>query len=144
MEKVEKIQKEIIKDMGSLKKGSFVKKGSSSFQQGINAFNKKRYKDAISVFQSYINRYPKGKNILRAKELLGESYYSLGKYEDTIIAYSAVYERQKKGRLWRKSVLRIAQSFYKLGKKSDAKSFASTLVEAYPKSKEARQARKYL
>ena len=144
MEKVEKMQKEIVKDMGSLKKGSFVKKGSSSFRQGINAFNKKRYKSAISIFQAYINRYPRAKNALRARELLGESYYSLGKYEDTIIAYSAIYERQKKGRLWRKSVLRIAQSFYKLGKKSDAKSFASTLVEAYPKSKEAKQAKKYL
>ena len=146
VKKIEIVQKEIVKDMSTLKRKSIssTKKVTFNFQAGINSFNKKQYKKAASIFQSYLTRYPNGRRASRASELLGESYYSMGKYEDTIIAYSNIYEKQKKGRLWRKSVLRIAQSFYKLGKKKDAKSFAETLVESYPKSQEAKKVKKYL
>ncbi len=112
--------------------------------EGIKAFKKKDYDFAAEQFQGYLEKHPKGKRAFEASYYLGEVRYHQEDYGRAILAYSAVHEKAPKNDLWRKSTLRIAQSFTALGKKEESKSFAQILVQAAPRSSEAKAARKFL
>ena len=116
----------------------------SSLKLGIDAFNQKKFDEAAEHLQKAVDAGPKSKDFVKANYYLGQAQFALKNFAEAIIAYSVVFENDTKDPLWKSSTLRIAESFQKLGKKKDAKPFAQALVEKFPESTEAKQAKKFL
>lgn len=116
----------------------------SALKLGINAYNQKQYDAAVEQLQKVVDAGPKAKDYVKANYYLGQAEYARKNFAEAIVAFSVVFEKDPKNPLWKRSTLRIAESFQKLGKKKDAKPFAQALVEKYPDSNEAKQAKKFL
>lgn len=154
----EKLQSELVEEMKKMKTENLrlmteaapipagKKSGSekSHFKSGMQSFQEKNYGEAAEHFQKVVDAGPKSKDYVKANFYLGQSYFAQKQYAEAIVAYSAVYEKDAKEPFWKKSTLRIAESFRKMGKKKDAKPFAQALVEKFPNSPEAQQAKKYI
>jgi len=114
------------------------------FVRGIIAFNSGDYSTAIDKLSEYL-AHSKSKNHLQeATYLRGESYFALKRYKKAIVDFSRFPETWTKSRRVPLALYRIAVSFEGLGMKGDAKAFYQDLVARYPKSPEARKAKKAL
>lgn len=156
--KSEALQSEMIEEMKKMKTenirlmtesaapASSGKKNSekSHLKLGLEAMNQKDFEGAVQHFQKAVDAGPKSKDFVKANFHLGQAEYARKNFAEAIVAYSVVFEKDAKDPLWKRSTLRIAEAFQKLGKKKDAKPFAQALVEKFPDSPEAKQAKKYL
>jgi TolA-binding protein len=156
----EKLQAEIIDEMKRMKTenlrmlteaqpapvSSGTKKNpeKNNLKQGIEAFQQQRYDEAVSLLEKARAPGPKSKDFIRASYFLGQAEFARKNFAEAISAFSVVFERDGKDATWKKSTLKIAESFQRLGKKKDAKPFAQALVEKFPDSNEAKQAKKFL
>lgn len=110
-------------------------------QKGKEALKAKKYEDAAQEFSAYLKN-PNGHLAEDAYFYRGEAYY-LGKhYKKAIVDFSKFPEKYTKSQFMPKALLRIAQSFDAMGSKEDASAFYAQLLEEYPKSPEAKEARK--
>lgn len=77
------------------------------------------------------------------------THYNLGlinywnkKYENSASYFSKIYTKWPKSSYAPKSLLYIARCFKKMGKKAEAKATFNELIKKYPKSKQAKKAKK--
>lgn len=124
------------------KKENTGKKGTDLLNQGIGAFKKKKYSEAVAAFESYVEENPKGKHVIEANYFLGESLWTQKEYQRAILAFSVVHEKAPKTPRGRMATLRIAECFKALKKNDEAKSFVKLLVDSAPESEEAKKAKK--
>jgi tol-pal system protein YbgF len=108
------------------------------------ALKAKKYADARKMFERFVKDYPK--EVLSANSYfwIGETYYSEKKYEDAILAYEEFLKKYPAHEKVRGAMLKQGFSFLDLGDKKTGKVILETLIEKYPKSKEAEMAQKRL
>ena len=113
------------------------KKAKAQYEQGD-------FEQAAATFGAYLEAKPKGsqKTVEDATFLRGESLYKLKQYKKAIIEYSKFPEHYPKSNHMSDALYKIGLSFEALGMKEDATGFFQELVEKYPKSIEAKKARK--
>jgi len=114
-----------------------------AYKQGKDQLKKKQYTEAIESFTSYL-RNPNGKYSEDATFYRGEAFFAEKHYKKAIVDYSKFTEKMNKSSYAPKALLRIAQSFEGLNSKDDAKTYYELLLDEYPKSPEAKDARKKL
>lgn len=99
--------------------------------------------DAIASLTAYLKN-KKAKSAELAFFMRAECYFKLKQYKKAIIDYSKFAEDPKysKSQYRPPALFKIGQSFEALGMKDDAKGFYQDLVEKFPKSPEAKKAKK--
>jgi len=127
---------------------SFIKKSDLSgrsnadiYAQAKKMYAKKRYDDAKIRFQHLIKNHYKPAT---SNYYLGEIAYREGRYKDAIAYYKKSASLYDKSRFMPTLLLHTAVSFQRLGDKKQAKQFYESVVQLYPKSKEAKVAGKNL
>lgn len=73
-----------------------------------------------------------------------EGHYANKEYNKAILEFQKYREKYPKGRRYRQATYMIGLSFKQLGMKSEAKSFFSEVVDKFPKTKTASQAKSQL
>ena len=68
----------------------------------------------------------------------------LNKYEKAILAYYEVIKKYRKGNKVPSAMLRLAQAFLKIKDKTSAKVILRRLIKKFPRSTEAKVARRLL
>ena len=94
--------------------------------------NKKRQKNSVSTDNP-------DKFFKEAEKLFKEE-----KWKAAIINYEKYREKNKKGQFYRKSTFQIGLCFQKLSMSKEAKVFFREILESFPKSAEAKEAKKLL
>lgn len=75
---------------------------------------------------------------------LAEDYFKKKDWRKSVLAFQKFRELNPKSKRFPKATLRIGQSFQEMGMKDDAKTFLEEVIAKYPKSDEAKQAKKLL
>jgi tol-pal system protein YbgF len=127
------------------------KKGPESaaklYDEAHIALKERKYGDARKMFERFVKDHPKEGLAANAYFWIGETYYSEKKYEDAILAYEDFLKKYPNHDKVKSAMLKQGYSFINLSGKSNrlaGKDILETLVEKYPKSKEAELARKKL
>jgi len=114
-----------------------------SYQTALRAFNDKSYDQAYKLFESLIEKYPKGSYAANACYWMGEIHYARGKFAEAIAAFDKVlgYGQSQKAD---DAQLKIGMCYLKMGKKQQAKESLTLLIGRFPQSEYVPRAKKYL
>lgn len=116
---------------------------TSLFQKGKEQYQAGDFESSIKNLSDYL-KVKNGKHVEEATYLRAESYYALGKYQNAIIDYEKFTREFKNSTYQVKSIYKIGRAFESLGMKTDADAFYQELIDSYPKTKEAQDAKKRL
>lgn len=111
------------------------------FKNSVLNFTKKRYTKAKAGFKELLKR---GYKKAAASYYLGEIAYYRGEHKEAISKYQQSATANENANYMDKLLLHTAKSLKKIGKAGEAKVFFQAVVDGYPGSKSAREAKKYL
>ncbi len=114
------------------------------YENAYSYYQKGELEKARQLFEEYIKRFPKGKWIGQAHFWIGESYFKEKKYEEAILSYQKLIELESWHPLKPSAMLRQALSFKALGDVEAYKILLKKIINQYPNSKEAQEAKKLL
>lgn len=117
---------------------------SEALNKGKRAYSEGNYDAAIGYFSSVLKGGRAGPEAQEATFLRAESYFAQKKYKKAIVDYSKFPEKYSKSKFMPAALYRIGLSFDALGMRDDAQGFYQDLVDKFPRSSEARRARKKL
>lgn len=114
------------------------------YQQALDLIKQKKYKDAKKTLRTYIEKHPHGKRVANAYFWIGECEYNLQRFEEAILEYQKVISGYPKSNKVPDSLLKQGMAFARLGDNESAKIVLNKLIKKYPKSPQARVAKKKL
>lgn len=114
------------------------------YEEGIRAYNDKKYTEAIGLFGAYIREHPKGKFLADAYFMRGETYYSQREYESAILEYQTVIEDYFDHSKAAAALLKQGLSFEKINDTNAAGILYRQIIDNYPDSEQVIAARKRL
>jgi tol-pal system protein YbgF len=109
------------------------------------ALKEKKFGDARKMFERFIREYPRESLASNSYFWIAETYYSEKKYEDAILAYEDFLKKYPNHSKASGALLKQGYAFIELGgskNKLAGKDILESLIEKYPKSKEAALAQK--
>jgi tol-pal system protein YbgF len=117
---------------------------ANTYDQGMNLFRDKKYRDAYNSFAEYLENNPSGSQAVSARYYAAESLYEEKDYELSILEYQKVIVEHPKHDLAPKALYKQGLSFEKIGDPETARIVYNKLVDTYPKSAEASSAKSRL
>ena len=126
-------------------KSSKKKSAKDELESGLENIKDNKYSEARADLEPLIDHKdltPGEQN--KVIHGLGKIEYYTGNSEKALVYFSKVFAKFPKSSMAPSSLLFIGRSLKKMGKKDEAKEAFSKVVEDYPKSKEAADARKEL
>jgi tol-pal system protein YbgF len=102
------------------------------------------YDRAIEDFRSFLQRCPNHEYIENAHYWIGECYYSLEKYADAITQLEFMVGEFKGSPNLGRAIFKLARSHQELEHKDEAKRLFQRLVDEFPGTMEAEQAKEQL
>jgi tol-pal system protein YbgF len=138
---LEQVQNQLQEIVNKLQESPALVNPNELFEKAKSQFEDEHYEAAAESFGSYI-KIPKVKKLEEATFLRGESYYKLKQYKKAIVEYSKFPEKFSRSSRMPEVLYKIGLSFEALSMKDEAKGFYQELLEKYPKSPEAKKARK--
>lgn len=114
------------------------------YEQGLEKYRQKDYKEARHFFSGYIDKNPAGKMIADARLLLGDSLYNQNDFELAILEYQKIIVDFAHHPTAPAALLKQGMSFEKLADNSTAKIIYQRVLDEYPASTQAEQAKKRL
>ncbi len=105
------------------------------------SFNEGRYEDVTEQLAKY-QKVPKAKNLDEAAFLRGESFFHLKQFKKAVVEYSKFPEKFSHSAHYPEALFKIGLSFDSMGMKEDAQGFYQELIEKFPRSLQAKKARK--
>ena len=134
----------VVKSTPKKKKNEETFKGVSSkelFKNSVLNFTKSRLSKAENGFRELLKR---GYKKASSHFYLGEIAFKRGRYKEAITHYQQSATLNENANYMDKLLLHTAQSLKKIGKASEAKVFFRAVVDTYPESRSAKEAKKYL
>lgn len=139
----------IEESMGNFSGGTdALSKGSSQitveaegYQKALALANRAQYLEAASAFESFLQKYPKSPQAPSAKFWVAECFYSVRDYKRAIKEFQAFIEKNSRNPKVPEAILKQGNSFYELQLLDEAKAFYQKVIQAYPSSIEASQAK---
>lgn len=101
-------------------------------------------KSAEPMFTEFLNKYPNSTLAANAEYWLGECFYGQGRYGEAILAFQNVAALHPKHNKAPAALLKTGFSYERLADNQNAVFYLEQLIEAYPNSEPAPQARKAL
>jgi tol-pal system protein YbgF len=109
---------------------------ASKYDQGMNLFKQKKYRDAYNSFAEYLEKNSSGDQAVNARYYAAESLYEDKDYELAILEYQKVIVEHAKHDLAPKALYKQGLSFEKIGDPETARIVYNKLLDTYPKSDE--------
>ncbi len=135
----------VVASSSSSKRGSSSKNkkltSAELYKKALKNFRQHKYADAEALFLELLNKKYKP---ARVNFYLGEANYYQRKYKDAIVFYKKSIELYDKASYIPTLLLHTGISFKKIGDTENAEKIFNALIANYPKSKEAKIAKKYL
>jgi tol-pal system protein YbgF len=113
---------------------------SRFYQAGANEFAKRRYGQAIEIFQTYLDQYPDTERAPQAQYFIGESHFAQKNWEEALDAFNAVLSAYPKSRQVPTALLQKGLTLEQMGKTPEAIKVFDGLRRSYPHRKEAQSA----
>jgi tol-pal system protein YbgF len=102
------------------------------------------YEAAIEGFGKFLEACPKHESVENAYYWIGESYYAIEKYPDAVVQFEKLINDYKTSPNIGRALYKLARSKQELGKKAEAKTIFQRLIDEFPETLEAQQARERL
>jgi len=115
-----------------------------SYSEGLRLYQSKKYGDARTKFHQYLKDAPHGPKIAEARYYLADSFFQEGKYQEAAVEFNKLASQFPKNILAPAALLRQGQSYKNLNQISNYQNALKKLVNAYPQSPEAQEAKKQL
>lgn len=115
----------------------------SRYQTGLTLFDQGRYNDAIQVFQTLVERFPKHKLASNCLYWIGECYFALKQYQksleyfDRVLTYTDSYKLDD-------ALLMSGRAYEKMGNMDKAIERYMRLLEMFPESEYVGKVTKYV
>ena len=107
------------------------------YKTAMNLFREKRYKEARSLFSTFVGKYPNHPVADNAQFWVGETYFKEGSFEDSILEYQKVIQRYATGNKVPDALLKQAMAFQRLGDNTSARILYQKLEKDYAESPQA-------
>lgn len=114
------------------------------YDDAYNSFNEKRYSEARRKWEAFLKDYPNHKLAGNSFFWIGETHYMEKNYAEAILSYESVIKEYAGSPKVPASMLKQAYAFLELGDKKASKGLLQGLISKYPKSNEAKMAKKKL
>ena len=114
---------------------------AEGYQKALDLANETKYLEAASAFESFIQKYPKSQFAPRAREWIGECFYSSRDYKRAIKEYQVFIEKFPKDQKVPDAIFKQGNSFYELGMLDEARAFYEKVISAYPTNPAAGKAK---
>ena len=111
------------------------------YKKAISSYKNKKYKEAIDYFLDLVDKKYK---LATSYFYIAESLYNQKRYKDAIHYYKKSVNENDKSSFLATLLLHTGISFKNSGDKVGAKRFFNSLIGAYPKSSQAKEAKNYL
>jgi len=111
------------------------------YQKGLDLVATANYLEAASTFSSFIKKYPKSSFVPKASFWIPECYYSAGDHRRAIKEFQTFIEKYRRSDKIPEAIYKQGESFYALGMPEEAKAFYGKVIQSYPSSSVAAQAR---
>jgi len=101
-------------------------------------FLTQKYKEAVSIYKTFLNEYPKSEYFFVSKSNLAMSYFNLGDYNSAINEYKSIIDLNPPEEVYTKtSILQLAEIYNnKLNKKIEAINFYKMFIDRFPTAEE--------
>ncbi len=114
------------------------------YQQAYALYEKEDLKGARNLWNEYLKRFPKGKWVGQTHFYIGETYFKEKEFEQAILEYQKLIEMPGANPLKPKAMLRQAEAFIALKDKKAAEILYKKVIQLYPGTKEAKEAKEKL
>ena len=111
------------------------------YDKAYAAYTEYRYDEALKLFKSFLERYPKHKLADNAQYWLGEIYYDMGDYANAILVFRDVVTHYTDDDKAPGALLKIGYAYVALGDPGNARMFLKRLIKKYPFSAAEAKAR---
>lgn len=115
-----------------------------TYAEGFRLYQGKKFGPARTKFSQYLKEQPKGHKVQEARYYLADSFYQEAKYQEAAVEFNKMASQHPKSILAPAALLRQALAYQNLQQTSSYRSTLKKLVQAYPKSPEAKEAEKWL
>lgn len=112
--------------------------------EGMRAYQAKKYGEARTQFHNYLKTQPKGPRAAEARYYLGDSFFLEQKYKEAAVEFNKLRVQFPKSVLAPAGLLRQALSYKNQQQMTNYRSTLNRLIKGYPNSQEAREAQKLL
>ncbi len=114
---------------------------SAKYDESFILVRRGEYDQAIEGFREFLQYCPKHENAENAHYWVGESYYAQDKFVEAIAEFEYLIENYKSSVNVSRAIYKAARSNQELGKADVAKQLYQRLIDDYPESLEASQAK---
>ncbi len=115
-----------------------------AYQKAFDLLRELRYEQATAEFRGFLKQYPNGRYAHIAQYWLGEAAYARRDFTQAIKDYQALLDNHPRSAKRAEAMLKIGYSYQELNKGEEAKKMMEQLIELYPDSTEAGQAKNQL
>lgn len=116
----------------------------AAYQKAFDLLRELRYEQATTAFRDFLTQYPSGRYAHIAQYWLGEAAYARRDFTQAISDYQALLDNHPRSGKRADAMLKIGYSYQELKKPAESKRMMEQLIELYPDSTEAGQARNQL
>ncbi len=116
----------------------------AAYQEAFELLRELRYEQATTAFRQFLQRYPDGRYAHIAQYWLGEAAYARRDFNQAIQDYQALLNNHPRSAKRAEAMLKIGYSYQELKQYAKAEAVLKRLIELYPDSTEAGQARNQL
>lgn len=113
------------------------------YQEGLDLFHARNYKQAIEVFESLISSDANNSLSDNAQYWIGESHYALGQYKKAVIDFEKVFTFPKSNKN-PDAQFKLGLCYVRLGDSAKAGEEFQRLIDVYPESSYVNRAQDHL
>jgi tol-pal system protein YbgF len=115
-----------------------------AYQKAFDMLRELRYAQATEAFRNFLKQYPDGRYAHIAQYWLGEAGYAQRDFKQAIADYNALLANHPNSPKRAEAMLKIGYSHYELKEADKARAVLEQLMQQFPDSTEAGQARNLL
>jgi TolA-binding protein len=104
----------------------------------------KNYAKAVTTFKDFIENFPKDPRAEEALIIKAQAEYSSDQFKESLVSFGLYLDKYPQGKQGSMAWLGQGAALIRMKQKKDAKLFLEQCVSLYPKSREARIAKKLL
>ena len=115
-----------------------------AYQKAFDTLRDLKYDQAVTAFNGFLAKYPKGRYAHIAQYWIGESDYAQRKFKQAINDYQKLIDNYPTSPKVAEAMLKIGYSQYELKNNKAAETILNQLIKSYPGTTEAGQAQNLL
>lgn len=112
------------------------------YKDALQLYELHKYSESLSLFDQFMEKYPKSRLIPNALYWKGENLYAQQKFADAIFMFKSVIATYPKHQKASDALLKVGMSYRALGDQDNATLHFRALYEDYPKSTAVQRAQK--